>query len=289
MKMIKLERKNGIALIQVLLISAIISVISLYISQNARKQVAMAIVAKQKAEALIISHSTESEIIFELLTSSKGRADTATVNWNFHGDLFSFSNDNKAMDVKLSIQDRSALINLHYPDRDNLLKLLEQSGLSALKARDIVASLIDWQKARNSNVSSQKTRGGNIPYIGDFIHVESVDQKIIELLQRNATLHRGANFNPMLSPFELLSALTNSSTAMAVISERKSGTLTKNKFVSITKLEENENSIFYPSNLLKITISSSVGKSNVEKQFNIDLFPYASSSAPPFNILSITK
>ena len=60
--------QRGVALIQVLLVTSILSVLALYMTQTAKSQIQQAKWMNNKAQAHIELHSAESELLFELFT-----------------------------------------------------------------------------------------------------------------------------------------------------------------------------------------------------------------------------
>jgi len=63
----KKKNQQGIALIQVLLISAVLSVLALYLTSTAKDQVKVAQWSIDKAQALVNINSGEAQLLFSLL------------------------------------------------------------------------------------------------------------------------------------------------------------------------------------------------------------------------------
>ena len=57
-------KQQGIALIQILLLTAILSILALYLTKTAQEQVTMAQWSNDKAQALVELHSVESQLMF---------------------------------------------------------------------------------------------------------------------------------------------------------------------------------------------------------------------------------
>ena len=110
-----MNKQRGVALIQVLLITAILTVFALYLTQSARQQAKIAFLAKDRALAEVINHSAHSQIIFELLTtehtmlSGYGKTGDIANKWNFYGKPFALNEYASA-----AIQDQAGLLNLQY-------------------------------------------------------------------------------------------------------------------------------------------------------------------------------
>ena len=72
LKLAPLEKQGGIALIQILIIVAILTTVALYISKSAKQQVQMAQWAVDRTYAAVSAHSAQADVMFEMLTSTWG-------------------------------------------------------------------------------------------------------------------------------------------------------------------------------------------------------------------------
>jgi len=290
---------NGIALIQVLLITGVLSVLALFLTYTAKEQVTMAQWVDDKASALIALHSTESELMFSLLTNSKftqlgsgqppQNLDEISSNWNFFAKPFTV----KEL-VTISIQDQAGLIHAQYPNRDMLIKLLLSQNMSLPEANALADSLLDWQdidsipRLNGAELFKYKgnIRNGNVPNVHDFLFVNKVTPEILKLLIKNSTIHKNRAYNPMNSPKILLAAITSKQVAEQVVVLRESKQLTKAQFIELTGINETDRITFYDSNNLAIDLTATVGESKVNKKIIIRLAPYATAGKRPIDILS---
>tara|TARA_R110002167_G_scaffold366448_1_gene597399 strand:- start:21881 stop:22777 length:897 start_codon:yes stop_codon:yes gene_type:complete len=291
---------NGIALIQVLLITAMLSIFALFLLSTAKNQVKMSQWSNDKAEALVALHNTESNLLFALLTTSKSPFEQSRVNqssllkseptikakWNFFAKPF-FIDDT----TEISIQDQAGLIHAQFPNTEHLRAFISAQGVGVHEANAVVDSLLDWQDLdtiprANGYEKSGLTRNGTIPDIHDLFFIKSMTPELLSKLIKVSTIHRKGSFNPMNSPIELLAALTNERIAKQVIELREAGQLTKRSFTQLTGINEDDNTFFYPSNFLKITLISKIGESRVYKSITIQLLPYAKNNQRPINVLS---
>ena len=296
----KLQIQQGIALIQVLLISAVLSVLALFLTSTAKDQVKIAQWSDDKAQALVNLQSVESELLFTLLVNSKIKKITdhsvsqnsIVNNWNFFAKPFVIKNKAKQQ-VRLIIQDQSALINAHFPDSKILKALISSQGYSVNEVNSIFDNLLDWQDLDsipriNGNESLNalaNIRNGAVPDLHDFGFVEKITPKLLNILVNNTTMYARGFFNPMYASKELLSAITNKKIAQQVIEMREKNQLTNRQFSQITGVVENEKTLFYPSNVLSIKLTGQVGKSSVNKNIIVELNPYANEYQQPINIL----
>lgn len=110
----KLNQK-GIALIQVLLLSAILAIMALQFTLSSRQQVRLAADFKDKISAEVALRTLESQVLMALLSLPKSpdtktiqRQDAIGKEWNFYGEPFSV-----APDTEVSIQDINGQISIY--------------------------------------------------------------------------------------------------------------------------------------------------------------------------------
>jgi len=293
----RLNSSQGIALIQVLLITAILSVLALYLTNTAKNQVKIAQWTNDKMDAQILLHSTENQLMFSLLTQSKEQnesvanelKDNIAKRWNFFSKPFNFNDQ-----VLIAMQDQAGLINAHYPNATMLKQLLLSQAFDETRVNEMVDSLLDWQDLdsipRIHGEEFQKYNGtirnGAVPYISDFKFIRVISPQALELLLKTTTIYRQGSFNPLTAPVEILTAITDKNISDQIVKLRESGELSKTNFKQLTGIVEDDDTFFYPSNILSITLFSTVGESNVKKERVIQLAPYASDDNLPINILS---
>jgi len=290
------SHQSGIALIQVLLITAILSVLALYLSSTAKDQIKIAQWADDKAIALVSVHSAEANLYFSLLTNAKKQTQNKNEGnhnlanqWNFFASPFVMNQH-----VTAKIQDQSALIHAHFPDPQTLKSLIASQGLPMVEVNHIYDNLLDWQDLDNipringdeSLSALDNIRNGAIPDLHDFSFVPKMTDNLLTLLLNNTTLYNQGFFNPMDSPKELLTAITNAEVAKQVIQLRESGQLNMTQFSQLTGFVENDKMLFYPSNILSIEFEGKAGVSIVNKKIIVELTPYANQYQTPINVYS---
>ncbi|MFT5755301.1 MAG: general secretion pathway protein K [Alteromonadaceae bacterium] len=74
-------KQHGIALIQILIIVAILSTVALYVSKSAKQQVQMAQWAVDRTQANVNLHSAQVDVLFEILTNT-WQQNTIASNWH---------------------------------------------------------------------------------------------------------------------------------------------------------------------------------------------------------------
>ena len=302
------KNQQGIALVQVLLITAILTILALYLTQTAKDQVKMAQWANDKAQDLVELHSAESQLLFSLITeinspfpntlaqtqSEQIQGSHIAQQWNFFDQPFMFNQQ-----VEISIQDQAGLLNIHFPDQTRLKAFFISQGASSPQANVIVDSLLDWQDLdnvprengvevyRDNNVENANgIRNGAVPNKHDFSTVKGLSPELYQALLLNSTIHRRGPYSPVNSPAALLYAISSDDIAQQVIVLRDAGQLNKNKFTELTGITEDDNVYFYTSNALSISLTSKIGESRAHKKIVVQLMPYATANQQPINILS---
>jgi general secretion pathway protein K len=297
------HKVQGIALIQVLLITAILSVLALYLTQTARDQITIAQWLDDKTNAQVALHSAESHLLFSLLTEpflaeqisqqTNNEENNTSLpfplrnNWNFFGQAFAINAQTQA-----SIQDQSGLIHAHYPLINVLNALISSQGFSEIETNVIIDNLLDWQDLDNIarvNGNEQQSqnkviRNGAVSSLFDLGHIEAIPPRLMPVLLANLTIYHRGNFNPMNASVELLSALTSPALAEQVKVLRSSKQLTKQNFTELTGIKEDEEIYFYPSNYLSVKLISKVGDSVAHKTMIIKVQPNAGNNISPINM-----
>jgi len=295
------NKQQGIALIQVLLISAVLTVLAFFLTSTAKNQVKIAQWSDDKVQALVNIKSVESELLFTLLVNSKVKKtinynniqNNISNNWNFFAKPFVIKSKINQQ-VNVVIQDQSALVHAHFPDSKVLKALIASQGYSVSAVNSVFDNLLDWQdldsipriNGYESLNALANIRNGAVPDLRDFSFVKGITPKLLNILVNNTTIYAKGFFNPMYASKELLSAITNTKISQQVIDMRNKNQLTTRQFSQITGIVENNKTLFYPSNTLSIKLKGQVGKSTVKKTIIVELSPYANKYQQPINILS---
>ena len=288
-----MKKNNGIALIQVLLITAIITVFALYLTQTSREQVQIAMWSQNKTQAYVNTHSAYSNVLFKLFTKQKVKVDNAPEQnaiesrWNFHNTPFN------VLSSQVKIQDQAGKLSIHFIFKSLLVNLLTTNGVLPERAEVIWARLLDWQDADNiphpagyessSNISP--VRNGKIAEITEIEKILHLTEKEKQLLYKNSTMFFVGDINPLTATKELLASITSIDIAEAVVKLRSEGQLNLNKFLEISNIKLDDNYRFSPSNRLAIEIESKVGDAAYKRELVIAISPYAKKDVTPYNVL----
>ena len=274
------KEQQGIALFQVLLITAIITVLAIQFTQTAKNQVAISQLIVDRAKAEIAIKSAESEAIFTLLTENKDNlgGSLARENWNFHNQSFAYNDT-----VTIKIQDQYSLLSLyHLREGSNLVRLAKLLGLSV--GQPFGDAVVDWQDANslslpNGAESSAYSSPGfptnvTFQHLGEMAYVSGSDQNTSASLSPFISLRPHTFFNPLNAPKEILLLFMSQQKVDQVLKLRENGDLKAQNFSAITGLRQDELQLFSTSGLLKMEFNANVGEVHLTKSMEIDTKPY---------------
>ncbi|MGI2156708.1 general secretion pathway protein GspK [Shewanella baltica] len=279
MRKLNINKQRGIALLQVLLISAIISVLAMYLTLTSRQQIAVAKLVDDRANATLYQKSAESRIFFELLSRdySSTATDPLPKNYNFYANPIKIDDY-----TNVEIQDVSGLINIMEPNRLLLQKTLGRLGVDENASSVIVDSLLDWQDKDDLTRLNGAEKGDYVlgprnRYISlktEMQLVKGVDKTIWQKLSPNLSMPQMSYFNPMFAPKPVLQAFLNDD-AESVLKLREQGILNRTEFSQSTGVYDNIGIVLSPSNVFQITFKVQYGEVMLTKQQTVKLDRYA--------------
>jgi general secretion pathway protein K len=287
---------HGIALLQVLLITGIITVLALYFVSTAKDQVAIAQLSNDRVQAQLAIKTAESELLLALLTEFR-EATTDTTSpiiqrWNFYNQAFVIGEN-----VTAQIQDQAGLMAAQFLDVELLVKMYRENGLDEKQAPVLVDSLLDWQdadKLRRLNGAESSAyevgpRNGSISLKHEISQVQGMSFNAWAELQNSLTLYRRSPFNPMSSTPQILKAVLGEGRAAEYIGLRQTNLIDAAKFSGITGLNESDQQIFYPGDVMAITLKAKRGEIELSKWMMVELQPYAGLDNSPVDYLEIRQ
>ncbi|QFU23450.1 hypothetical protein FM038_015580 [Shewanella eurypsychrophilus] len=284
------RKQDGVALIQVLLISSLIMLLALQIGFNVKTQVRLASGFVDKLNAEMQIYSAQSQVTYELLTRSHGQPaennDAEALDWNFHGEPFRVGN------VRVSLQDANGLISMISTSRSIQSHYLQHYGLPEEKAGILETSIKNWQN------DQAKWQFGGVP-IQNFtdygvtprfapIQFKSEYSDILKVLMQDEpsllttidqavdccmTLYASSYINILNSPPQIWAALIDSSYLQDLESARQSGTLNKHNFKAITGTQTSDDYGFLNSNDMLMTFEVQQGEIRMRALLDITLQP----------------
>ena len=281
------KRQTGIALVQIILITSIMSVLALYLTTTAREQITISQWYSDKTQAYVKAKSAESLITFALLTEpltnviEQPSAESYYVadKWNLYSKTF-----NLTPFVRIKIQDQGGLLHANYPNPEFVTKFFAAQGLTEGQSRQLLDTLLDWQDidtiARPTSIESEEYKNGPAAFVSEIALINEQYEHLMPMIKDNFTVHRSNNFNPLTASVELLSALSTSSVAKEVERLRNERLLTPRLFEQVTGIKEDDRMYFFPSKFFSISIISEVNESVVKKDIMLQIEPTAENIHP---------
>lgn len=234
-----LARQSGIALVQVLLISALLLLLVVQLSLTAKTSVNLAIQLKEKSQASIKAQDQFANAQYALLTQEK----SYSLVWN-NGVVTGFSGSEFAVEsgVTVRLQDLSGYLStsffglewINYVNGDN-------QKLNILK---------DWQGLTEDRRYSRGKRNARIPYTEEVTLLQGWENQNLDYITRLPT----GFFNIAMTPEPLLREIYPEDTVTRVLELRNSGEIVRSKFTIIDGLE---NSTPFPrSNFIEVSVEA---------------------------------
>ncbi|WP_038864859.1 hypothetical protein [Vibrio jasicida] len=264
-------KQSGVALLQVLLMSAVISVLALQMSYSAKDKVSIAQVIQDKVMAEVAVRTMESELLFALSTARWAKDEQHENKlariWNFYGSPFEYEDIGT-----ITIQDNSGLISVfNGGDRSTVERAFERLLGSKHHARVARNALIDRQGFQSS------TNGVGIS--GQFF--QSRQEMLRALKELGIPSSKAEVFTripysaylPLQAPDESLKLWLPERQAKAVIESRQNGELTPQLFTQLTGLRKSDYMLFYPSGRFIITLKKQIGDARVQRKMFINVSP----------------
>lgn len=187
-----MRSQQGIALVQVLLISAILLLFVVQLSKESREQVRDSLLLKKRTEAHMEIQSTMQELQFALLTQERSRGKIAFSRQTI---LFSGESVEVKPGLKVTLQDEAGLVSLPYGG-----DMLQYMGLST---RDL-EWLAQWQ-GTSIQTSDASFRSGVLPSLKELPLLPGFQNVTLEGLTHIPTRF----FSISLAPDDVLEQLVN--------------------------------------------------------------------------------
>ena len=274
-----LPKAAGVALVQVLITTAIIMLLMLYFLTAAKSQVDHARALQDKTQAYLSHHSTKNAVLFRLLTSDVN--ELVNEGWNFYGEPFTANQD-----AMVEVQDLNGLLSLAATSEPDTLYALLSQQLSSSQARQISESFVDWidlddiPRPAGAERQEYQARGksitnGPIQTFTELPFIQGMTYEAEQIFIKYTTVHPTPYFNPMVAPQPMLAAfINNPNMAADLVSLRGSANYTRDRFEEETGLtpEDGLDYIYGPN--YRITINSKVGDSYYGKVLEFGLYPY---------------
>ncbi|RJE76910.1 hypothetical protein BGP78_10935 [Pseudoalteromonas sp. MSK9-3] len=272
-----MKQQFGIALLQVLIITMILSTVALFITKTAKQQIAYASLFNDKTAALVLYRDTRSKVLYKLLTETS--APTEIPDWNVYGRPFSVTKN-----ASVWVQDLSGMLDIHYINQSKFMKLLESLGYNEDEAFEALNKIKDWQDENRISLyfhPEPDYKNGAIHDTSELYRL-NLREDLVNMMKSNSTVHKGGRFNPMNSPDSLLRGILPSNVAEQVIAERTTSDFSTRRFSIITGIVESDRVVLYTSNNFQVNIEAKVGTAVIAKKEVFKLKPTKNS---PVNVV----
>lgn len=258
--------QSGVALIQVLLISAIISLLAIQFSYTARSKVEQTQLLEQRINTQLQVYSMQNIAMFSML------ADDIAI----HRDLPSFypliqnmpldgRNISVTPNIVISVRDLASMLPLQYPSHPVWPYYLSSLGYSQQETSDIIHYLKDTQDSdRLSSLGGSEplVTGNNISYLNRPIeqkalakHVLAAYPRLLSEIDYNIHYYSQYTVNPMNMSASLLAGLVGDSAAEQLVLQRNMGTLAPSDVKNLMSIDFNSEDVsYFPSVYRRITV-----------------------------------
>lgn len=277
--MSRLARQKGIALAQVLLLVAIISVLMLSFLTVNQKNLKTTQQLVKRVDAQLKLETVKARLLEQLLsqvweTKSNGSSDDVAARWNFYGEPF------ELYDAQITIENVASLFNLGIQDEQYLTK-----GMRTLGIQDPVTKarlLLDWQinDEKDESINSGMRRPmpkRPLQSLTELSFIEGFTAQDIATLKRYSTLLLTGFSNPAQAPNELLPLYMTNEQAARVISLRRNGDFSERNFTRVTGFYGDENEVLSAGPTFRISIRVVVDGISQYEQFTVELDSYGSN------------
>ncbi len=273
-----MRRQRGVALVQVLLVTAIIMLLVMQLSLTAAEQVRRAQALQDRSEAALYLHSREVALFYTLLTESllpsPGSGNPYAASWNFHGEPFVVDG------LEITLQDQSGLMRFPLSGVTDFEKLLSVLGLGPTRAREIAEGLAHWLGStlsgggRPGDAMMRGGRGDAMQYFGELRFLAGMDEPLYGKLAELMTLYPTPGFNPLTAPAALLRLQMPESTLRAVLAARRKGELDQNRLWQLARIGADESILPFTGPGIGIRITGEYHGVALRRHLIVGVQPY---------------
>ena len=290
-------KQSGIALLQVLLISTIISLIAIQFSHTARDQIQMSLDVEGRIKAQLRAHSALAEATFLVLSEDMEEAGfgarllhlASTPVLNFYGHPIVWDEG-----VTVSFQDLNGLLPQNYPGHVMWEKVLYSLGVEQSKVPEYLGIWADIQdpdlEAWNLTGEEPRKLPSGPPYLNGFSQTDRIldwvfsdEPNIIKTLRDLSDVRAPYDTNIFNAPDIVLRHIVDEGVLQAITNSRLIGPMGQIKARASLPAEYLVDHVYiYNSDLVKITVSvESEHSSWIEKR----TLKMTSGSDEPFKVL----
>jgi len=288
------SKQQGVALIQVLLITAIIALIAIQFTKTARQQVAIASSFNDRIKAELLLRTYQSRVLFTLFKHDPDELTRQTVNgvqWNFRGQPVQLADN-----VTFTMQSTAGLMSLVTSPDKYWFRLLTHFSVPTNQQIEIMDSLKDWididndrrtQGAEASYYLGQGLavpRNGPLQHISELKFIKGITPTLYQQLKPLVTIYPTGAFSPALAPKTLNEALFTADVATQISDAQTQGPFTEQVWAGIVGNGDDANIDLHPRNTFLITLT--VHQGDVELTKHLDVKVQSQKAAEPIIILA---
>ncbi|TVS19620.1 MAG: hypothetical protein EA417_00300 [Gammaproteobacteria bacterium] len=255
-------RQSGVALVQALLISALLLLLLTQLALTGRDQLGRAQAMLDRSTAEFALHSQEAALLYSLLTEPKWPV-SASDNpyarlWRFDGVAFEVDG------VRLRLQDQSGLVPLNWAGEPRFLDLLVQLGLGESAAAQVNSSL------------HAALRAGQMPQsVSELVRYEALTPSLLEQLSEVITLYPVTALNPRTAPLPVVAMFVSPAAMEAVTRLRADSEIDEETFMQLTGIFPDESINLAVGRGVGISISGRHGSVWLQRDGVVSISPYS--------------
>ncbi|MBU2225653.1 MAG: general secretion pathway protein GspK [Gammaproteobacteria bacterium] len=274
-----LKRHHGLALIQVLLLSVMLSVLMISVVFNSKSQLIEAVKVQQRADAMVKLHSQESEVLFSLLTHSRKQQSSVLElpnHWNFYGESVAIQ------DGEVQIRDVAGFFSIY--NIKQMKYVFDVHGINAAEAtmasNDLNVLRLprgfipEYMQRYIDSAEPLPVRNASLQLVDELRFIQGVDDKIFRQLAPNLTTYPSRTVNPAAMTAEQMALYISEPALSIVLSLRNEGKLTPENFLELTGLEFDQGFSPLPSNVLELSFTAVLNDVKLRRKLTVVINPY---------------
>lgn len=282
--MMSVGRHKGIALMQALLLTAILLTVVLSLAYQSREQVGTALSVQKRAEAFLTNYSNHNELMFALLTQNwapDANDPNAQQPWNFYGQPFQF------LGSEVRIQDVQGLMNTGAMTPELLSAVARYFGEPADLGYRLAEQISDWQ----DNDDIPKPYGAEQQYYGEGLAVRnapiqdlselkfmpSMTDELFRHIPQLSTLYLSSSVNVLNLPDALLPFYFGPDVADVIKQQRIVGKVDRGFISRTSGISGDEFYTYNTGPVFRISVSSAIDSARYSDEKTVILKPYTNN------------
>lgn len=271
------QPQRGIALLQVLFLSMILSVMLISMHLKAKAALTLAQQLSDRAQAELQLYSADNEFKFVVLSQplTLQGSENGQLQWNLHDEPFAFAG------VNLQVQDISGLVNLYnYNDMARLFRYFHDESTAA----QLLGQLQDWQdddKDAGINGAEQSAYPAEVRVRNQLMQTESEIRFLKSITPAQADLllpwlstAPQSYQNPLVMPDLVLQVMFGKTLADQLTRLRQTNKLDGDMLRVVMGAIYSDDWVFGPSGSYRVTFTSEVNNVKLSRRYTIRLSPY---------------